>query len=69
MVFHRREIWRMDEDELVAAGRRMVDLEHSRLCHEELTSSDGKIKFSVPLERERIPDDVLKLSIKATAVK
>ena len=34
LVFHRREIWRMDEDELVEAGRKMVALEHSRVCHD-----------------------------------
>ena len=34
LVFHRREIWRMDEDELVEAGRKMVALEHSRVCYD-----------------------------------
>eukprot|EP00092_Neocalanus_flemingeri_P108736 GFUD01139655.1.p1 GENE.GFUD01139655.1~~GFUD01139655.1.p1 ORF type:complete len:1716 (-),score=430.19 GFUD01139655.1:66-5213(-) len=64
-LFNRRGIWSMDEDEIAEVGKKMVDIKYSSKCH-QLKSENGKIKFYVPMNN--IPEDVTKLSIKATAV-
>ena len=37
------------------------------MYYQEVTSTNGKIQFYVPLDREKIAEDVKKLSIRATA--
>jgi len=64
-LFNRRGIWSMDEDEIAEVGLKMVDIKYSSKCH-QLKSENGKIKFYVPMNN--IPEDVTKLSIKATAI-
>ena len=34
MIFQSRNIWSMDEAEMVEAGRKMAALEHSKMCHQ-----------------------------------
>merc|ERR1711962_381486 len=55
-----------DEDDMVEAGKKMVDLHYSSKCHNVTTDAFGKVKFYVPLKD--IPNDVKKLSIKVKAV-
>lgn len=62
--FNRRGIWSMDEVEIAEIGRKMVKLEHSRKCRTE-TSTDGSIKFYVPMDK--ISSDVVKLIVTAKA--
>jgi len=64
-LFNRRGIWSMTEEEMVEAGRQMVNLEYSKQCHNVTTDLAGEVNFKVPLDN--IPEDVKKLTMKAVA--
>ena len=64
-MFNRKGVWQMTEDEIVEAGKMMAAVHYSSQCHTEV-STKGLIRFFVPLDR--LPSDVTKLSINATAV-
>ena len=51
MIFQSRNIWSMNEAEMVEAGRKMAALEHSKMCHQATVQIHYVGHDTLPIQR------------------